>query len=196
MNFALLEKAIKFYQKRGYAYLTEVPWFVHPDIVRITCQSGMVIDDAMQMVASGEQSFLQMIDDGLLREGKYSCVTPCYRPHDNQMDGLHLPCFYKLELISYCATHVGKELDDMLYHAKEFLTQCRNGERLKIVKTQDDLREGCKTITSYDIETRKGIELGSYGVRWTDKNMYWVYGTGVAIPRVSYQLKPKKKVAK
>lgn len=48
---------------------------------------------------------------------------------------------------------------------------------------------------SFDIcEVRTNIELGSYGIRHHDILGSWVYGTGLAEPRLSYVLKKINKL--
>ena len=51
-----------------------------------------------------------------------------------------------------------------------------------LVKTDDE-----RSDESYDIESN-GIELGSYGIR-QHENITWVYGTGLAEPRLSIAIK-------
>jgi phenylalanyl-tRNA synthetase alpha subunit len=125
------------------------------------------------LVASGEQGFIElMIRENLV--GKYFTITPCFR--EEKYDELHLPYFMKLELID---TEVdNKKLPAMINDAKRFFD---NYLETKVIPTKD----------GYDIVSAKSnIELGSYGIR-AYKEFLWVYGTGVAEPRLSQVLEMK-----
>jgi hypothetical protein len=68
-------------------------------------------------------------------------------------------------------------LEEIIDCANRFLS---NYLDVKVVKLEDYL---------YDIvEAKTGIELGSYGIREHD-NLKWVFGTGLAEPRLSKVLR-------
>src|SRR5690606_28044217 len=117
------------------------------------------------MVASGEQSFLQMMLDG--RDLKrHICVTPCYRVE--KYNDWNFPYFMKAELINAHDVDHG-HLIHMITDAAAFFRQFAE---VRIVVTGD---------MSYDIVTKDGrIELGSYGIREAtinNKDYEWIYGT-------------------
>jgi hypothetical protein len=150
---------------------TDVPWIVKQEAYHITKPSQAFRDFATLdgfLVASGEQSFLQLLLDGNEIK-KAQCTTPCFR--DENHDELHHLYFMKTELIN---TEVcDKNLMDMIEAAYWYF---RKQLAVKIIKLDDE---------TYDIvDSRFGIELGSYGTR-EYKNLKWIYGTGVAEPRLT-----------
>jgi len=169
----------------------EAPWIVSKKAIMITapeeCEPFVQNES---LVASGEQSFMQMILDGQLKRGAYFTITPCYRPADAaRNDGLHLAQFTKLELIDFYEnvepTH--EDLKRMIVGAKKFMEDAR-GEMLDIVRVPDSEHRECFTFENYDIMTAGPgeIELGSYGIRRHPDIGYWVYGTGAALPRLMH----------
>ena len=120
------------------------------------------------LVASGEQGFAQLMLDGVLPEGKYQTIGPCFR--DDAVDRLHQKHFMKLELID--TTLFPTALHDMVDGAVVVLRRC--GACDPIVKATD---------FGFDIEIN-GIEVGSYGIREA-RGFKWVFGTGLAEPRFS-----------
>ena len=180
INWQRLMSAITFYNSQGYKYV-DLDWTVNENISEITKPLGkrdfFVNDKAL--VASGEQSFLQMIVDGKLVDGKYCGITPCFRD-EYEIDNLHQQYFMKVELIDTLninhKTRVNA-MNKMINSAKEFYS---NYLAVQVTEVQDEM---------YDIEDIKNrIELGSYGTRQY-KNIEWVFGTGLAEPRLSRVLK-------
>lgn len=173
IDYDKIGHAISFY-KCGYPYI-DVPWVASKPVADLTRPEGaseFPYRDQM-LVASGEQSFLQLIADGKLSKGKYMCVTPCFRHEDPISEGSRL-FFMKAELINTEDT-TKNALDEMITWAVDFF----------------ELYVLCKIIptgeNTYDILTRKtGIELGSYGIRQEPLIGSWVYGTACAEPRLSY----------
>ncbi len=123
------------------------------------------------LVASGEQSFIQMWMDGILKKGKWQCATPCFRD-EPIIDDLHLNYFFKVELIEVLPADPEKSLHRMVNDAIRFF---RNYVSVEVEDTS----------IGHDIISSGGIELGSYGYR-EHGDFKWVYGTGVAEPRLSY----------
>lgn len=225
IDYKLLDKAINFYEKRGYAY-KEVPWVVSPEVLNITRPKSIPEMKESALVASGEQSFLQLIKDGFLHTGKYCCVTPCYRPYDKDSSYYHKEQFIKLELIDFTQnfhfatlpTSIRDILFENMYNLEYMIddASCFFSKYLIDVfelKTEDEKRE-CETYGSSDLLVdflpneyekylRKNtvnhpspIELGSYGIRSHPKIGNWVYGTGLALPRFSQALLTHKKTIK
>lgn len=179
IDFGNIHKAQSYYSMLGYKYEV-VPWFVSKKAIEITVPIDIEVNDGM--VASGEQSFLQMILDGELSVGKHCCITPCYRPTD-KFDELHCKEFMKLELIWYCgenSKNLSNYYNSMMVSAKYFFSGTFND--LNICDIEDIPRKNCITQYSQDIQVND-IELGSYGIRYSPDIGYWVYGTGIACPR-------------
>lgn len=181
IDYKKIADAISFYESRGFSYI-EVPWCVSREVSNITKPKGKINIKSFfgYHVASGEQSFLQMISKNNLDEGYYICSTPCYR-NEEIINELHKKWFMKVELIYYfgkrkTSFHERKEKFDFILNSScEFYSRYLEIDKLKT-------KEGVDIISS-----KEKIELGSYGVRGY-KNFSWVYGTGVAEPRLSYVL--------
>lgn len=195
MNFyGPVHQAIEFYTDEDFDYI-DVPWVVGIEAMMTTAPKGHC--DLMgpgTLVASGEQSFMELILTTDFHAGKYCCATPCYRVQDGlRNDGLHFAQFFKVELIDYYNDEEPYEssLQQMISLAKIYLEFARETRglsgNLRVVETIDEPREQCTTVKSYDIVTQSGIELGSYGIRRHHKIGYWIYGTGAAFPRLFYR---------
>lgn len=178
INYALIAEAEKYYQQYGFE-LIDVPWIVSRQINSITMpadKKAFVISDVDSieyweptLVGSAEQSFMQMAWDGNLHYGRYVATTPCFR---DENDKTHFPYFMKVELFDRRRKRpLDAEMLDLLDTALLFFRQYKHG--LRVVKTAD----GC------DIETESGLEIGSYGIRYHPHIGYWIYGTGLALPR-------------
>jgi hypothetical protein len=170
VNYDIISRAIKYYENLGYNYIN-VPWSVSYNAIKITSPEKSKIfcydkDKSLNLVASGEQSFIQLLLDNNIKKGKYQCVTPCFR--DDKIDEYHSHTFMKVELID-----IGNE-NSIIDDAYNFFnTYICKGITIENTKIGQDL-------------FYKGIELGSYGYRTIDnENIQWNYGTGVAEPRFS-----------
>jgi len=195
VEYDIVVKAITYYERAGYAYI-DVPWQASLDVLMVTAPCFLTKEDVAKanpngFVASGEQSFLQMAIDKKLSKGKYCCATPCFRPNDDLKDGLHFPNFFKVELIEYIGddlcdvTKVAGRVDSMIEKAAIFMENVL-GKDLSIEPIIDDERIGCQSSFCCDIVTpMTKIELGSYGYRVADQIGSWIYGTGVALPRLT-----------
>ena len=180
MNYDNLSHALTFYTGRGYVYMPDAPWYVSREAYHATKPPGaedIIVEwgdnPHKYMVASGEQSFLQMMMDG--RNLKRAvCVTPCYRVE--KYNDWNFPYFMKSELINAHDVDQG-HLVHMITEAAEFFRQFLE---VRVLSTGD---------MTYDIVTKDGrIELGSYGIRSTEingKDYEWIYGTACAEPRLS-----------
>lgn len=195
IDYDIVAKAISYYELAGYVYI-DVPWQASIDALMITAPSSFSKEDVARanpngFVASGEQSFLQMALDKKLSRGKYCCATPCFRPNDNLKDGLHFPNFFKVELIEYMGDDFSDPIkkagtvDSMIEKAAIFMENIL-GKDLEIEPIIDDERAGCQSFFCCDIVTpMTNIELGSYGYRVANQIGSWIYGTGVALPRLT-----------
>lgn len=193
IDYNYLETVKKHYVEKGYKYI-EVPWVVSHKAISVTVPRSISVKNDIQPVASGEQSFIDLALEKVLPTGPHCCVTPCFRLQDTQDDGLHFIQFVKLELIDYFAYTEPRKysLDRMIGHVLDYLNLNLITERR--VMAIDDGERNCKTTHATDIEiqmksgprTGEYIEFGSYGIRYHDDVGWWVYGTGVALPRFQY----------
>lgn len=161
----LLMKAMSFYQGLGYKPIP-APMLVDKDIVELTLPKGNEAREHLgkYYVGSAEQSFYQLIKNGMKPDGSYMMITPCER--DEVEDELHLGIFIKVELVSTV-----KSKEDILRDVADFLYDSYIGHN--IVETEN----------GFDLEVNN-IEVGSYGTN-TYLGYDINYGTGVAFPRLT-----------
>lgn len=192
IDYALIGKAIDYYDSQGFLRI-ETPWLVSKDIADLTKpldSSTYIVQKDVEkkqkaFVASGEQSFLYLINKGHMpSSGRYQTVTPCLR--DDAWDPIHMKNFVKLELIEYSTDanlNDAARVKRMVDQALGFFSKHVDKTALSVVN--------CTTATSlsYDINLN-GVEIGSYGYR-SCMFCNWIYGTGVAEPRFSRLLKQK-----
>jgi hypothetical protein len=179
INYNILAHSIEYYYDQGFERI-ESPWTVTKAISDITKPEHgtdwTIREKNKVLVASAEQSFLYLYNKGFLPHGMFQSITPCFR--DEPFDELHSKYFMKNELIV-----TGACVDDALVQkiariSLGFFNQYLPG--CEIVE--------CKTIgKSYDI-MYKDVELGSYGLRECSF-LKWIYGTGVAEPRLTRTIK-------
>lgn len=188
IDYAKIAAAVEFYRKLGYQPI-EAPWTISRQAWGITSPTGATAYevDGKFLVASGEQSFLQLILDGELLPGMYQCVTPCFRDEKQHTD-LTRPYFLKVELIK---TYNTASWEIMMEHCLEFFKQY---VPCSIVKTQQDRTDPLSISETFDIQTDDdtyipGVELGSYGLREHKSVGEWAYATGCAEPRLSQAIK-------
>jgi seryl-tRNA synthetase len=171
INWQYLMSAMNFYTSKGFNY-TNLDWIVDEEISDRTRPLGkkdFFINNKV-LVASAEQSFLQLIKDGKLKPGKYCGITPCFRD-EYVLDYLHQQYFMKVELIN--TEKVDHDsLEEMILIAKEYYAKYLEVEVLK-----------CDEVCDI-IDSKHKIELGSYGIRKIDSIDY-IFGTGIAEPRLS-----------
>lgn len=173
INWSILSRAIEFYESLGYFYL-EVPWIVPRSITSITMPSFVTPFQTQHgdLVGSAEQSFLKLASENLLPAGRYVALTPCFR--DDQITVLHQKHFMKVELIHLHPRDPEKNLNQVLQDALLFFSSFMHAKKISIGGEENQM----------DIVSPSGVEVGSYGIR-THQNLTWVYGTGVAEPRLS-----------
>lgn len=166
-------RAIAFYSEKGYRML-DVPMIVSKEACAVTTPEGRLslghLGDSY--VGSAEQSFIELHAQGLLPKGKHMALTPCYRD-EWVLDDLHLNMFLKLELI-YVGDFAQWEKGEMILDAREYFTL--------FGKTTIAFE---KDIVDININ---GIEVGSYGLRRFPDGTTYVFGTGIAEPRLSCAL--------
>lgn len=180
IDYGIISDSIDFYEVKGFSRV-EVPWTVTKGISDITKPLGagdfeLVHNDGKVLVASAEQSFLYQYAKGFLPKGKFQAVTPCFRKE--RFDSIHTKYFIKNELIVTDDVSTSS-LKSVIDSSFQFFLKYAENSDISIVKTD----------IGYDIEI-KGIEVGSYGIRSCDF-LTWIYGTGVAEPRLSSVLLKK-----
>lgn len=188
IDYAKITDSIEFYKNNIGFDRIESPWTVTKQVSEITKPDGakefqLLHENGKVLVASGEQSFLYLYLKGFLPPGRFQTVTPCFR--SESFDKFHTKYFIKNELIDTTST-MPYVLTSMIATAKSFFSRYLPIEGLEVKQTGEQ---------SYDIEYRD-VELGSYGIRECEF-LKWVYGTGVAEPRLSqvmqkYGIPPKK----
>lgn len=176
----LLFECVKTMGYLGYL-LIDVPYYVSKEVSELTkpdWSDDLHHSENLVYVGSGEQSFLEMIKTKQLSHGRYMCLTPCFR-NEPELDILHLKMFLKLELIDYLDTddedYARKTLDNMMFDMLNFYQHYLpkyHIEKSEVIKDQFDI-------------LLDGVEIGSYGIRKTLGGELYVYGTGVALPRLN-----------
>ena len=180
IDYSKINEAIDFYEDRGFSYI-EVPWFVSKEANDITGREYNNFKSQYGYhVASAEQSFLEMILNKRLSPGKYVACSPCFR--EEVEDETHSKQFMKVELIDFLGYTKPEECEDKNERYKEVLNSAREFFGKYIDFYEEDV-EGVR-----DIVSPEGVELGSYGIR-SYKDFSWIFGTGVAEPRLSYSLR-------
>lgn len=177
IDHAKISAAEEFYESEGFEKI-DVPWVIGREAYCATFPDHVLPFFTLGgfLPASGEQSFIQLMIDGQLPEGKYQCTTPCFRD-EPKYDKLHLPYFYKVELIEVTTQPISwiplAELARVFFY-RYCETEIAYGKVLPF--QENDV-----------VEKSTQIELGSYGRRYY-KNLMWNYGTGLAEPRLSQVL--------
>lgn len=174
IDYKIIDASNDYYESLGYKRI-ESPWTVSPGVDNLTKPENrphlQLKHNDKCLVASGEQSFLYLILKGFIPNGKYQTTTPCFRYES--FDDLHTKYFIKTELIN-TENVTQEQLYKTIYDAKEFFSHFLNKDKILLNKINDD---------QIDLEYN-GIELGSYGIRECSFTK-WIYGTGVAEPRLS-----------
>lgn len=173
----IIAHAIKHYSGLKYVSI-DVPLVVDLDVIEYTKpkdRSALLHPNGKAFVGSAEQSFLQLIKNGMIFPNKVFAITPCHRDEspNTRPDEIY-EIFLKGELFIQHPCY--EMLMDDAYHFFKSYT------KIEIIETD---------IGHDIIHSKSGIELGSYGKRTViingDKVTY-SYGTGFAEPRLSYCL--------
>lgn len=189
----LLNQALQALCRLDYVFV-DLPWIVdkeHSDATRPSTSRDFETPYG-SLVASGEQSFLQLYFESRLtprgmRPG-YVGWTPCFRD-EPQLDVLHRPAFVKVEWFApRVPLNYGKTLQARIYEQigvfRDLATYCGMSyhdatENLELASTGED---------AWDIQFG-GVEIGSYGFR-TFNGLNYLYGTGLALPRFTQAILP------
>ncbi len=181
IDYSKISDAINFYKSLGYECL-DVPWIVSKKAIDTTLPKGAkdLDTDLGHLVGSAEQSFIELALRKEMKIGRFLACTPCFR--DDPVDELHKKYFLKVELIDFLGYSPLKSFSDRDKNMSLVLSDAK-----RFFSRYLDIRE-LRTDSGIDIVSgAEGIELGSYGIRGTD-DFSWVYGTGVAEPRLSFVL--------
>ena len=216
ISYGRITRAIEFYAQKGYQYI-DAPWLVGRHAYELTAPPGVGALSvqckppakawpsryfgATFLPASGEQSFMQMMQEDTLKPGTYQCVTPCWRDEEHY-DGLSQPYFLKLELIDYA--HEERPYERLLLmrdFAAEFFRRELSYAHVHALQDNTPWRERWVEPRPLDgpgyidldlVSETERIELGSYGRRrhryWMGDH-FWVFGTGLAEPRFTEALR-------
>lgn len=175
IDLALIRRAMDFYD----CVEMKVPYLVDKDIMDFTCPDGAIDQrlthfNGKQYVASAEQSFLQLEKDGKLDVASKPMIalTPCYRD-EVILDDSHYSIFLKLEIMDYDS--FAPKLDTVYWANK----------MINFFEYEGLITNLVETNIGYDVCTKCGLELGSFGYRVSPKGVPYVYGTGLAEPRAS-----------
>lgn len=183
MDWQILAQACEYYKNHGFINM-ETPWLIPNEYSNYTkphtdksfiFSNGMFEKSEHELVGSAEQGFIYLYLNNYLEEKNYYSVSPCFRVDD--YDNLHYPWFMKLELFKPIKKENSVALDDIIICAFDFFKQHAKGN-LIISQMEKDM---------FDINLN-GIEIGSYGIREVE-NRYYVYGTGLALPRFTLSQK-------
>ncbi len=188
IDYRVISDAVAFYGARGYRAI-DVPWLVGAAATTLTSPGWVRQFEtwAGYLPGSGEQSFLELRLRGDLADGRYVCVTPCYRD-EQPVTALHRQTFLKVEIISLHTDDPSLPVPDSSFDAAlnelgGILTDAKEFMRVTGVDPSVTEQTNEQGHPGYDLVAR-GVELGSYGVR-RFADFSWAYGTGVAEPRFS-----------
>ena len=196
-SLRVLSRALDDWSKCGAQFIS-LPWLASSQSMDATrpAERPAHLDIATpfgSFVASGEQSFLDLAQQGALQSSQlYIGWTPCLR-HEEQFDYWHHYQFLKVELFAWAqgwSTGNISETPNPLAYA----------QLLHLVKTAKELFEqwiGVDTQSHPQVQAVQidphswdlmcnDIELGSYGIRMHPSiGRPYLYGTAVAEPRYS-----------
>ena len=187
IDYNLLDKALKYFSKRGFKQI-EVPWRVSREAINGTFDTRESFkSDNKFLIGSAEQGFFEIYLQNKLTPNQFMSVSPCFR--NEPEDYFHQQEFIKLELIYFSDYSLESKVEYKIF--REFIISFIikklkiKSSDLVILETNDK-----NSIYSEDILIN-GIEYGSYGIRYFE-NKYYIYGTGIALPRASKILKGLK----
>ena len=74
IDYSKVNESINYYNRLGFKYIP-VPWIVSDDVFGIAEEFKSVENNSYINIPSGEQSCLQLVLRGKLKEGRYQCCT-------------------------------------------------------------------------------------------------------------------------
>lgn len=180
-TFARLARCLQYWGTQGFQFVS-LPWMTPARYIEATKPPFVLGADVATehgtLVASGEQSFLMLAEQGHLPTGdRFIGWTPCFRP-EPVFDARHHFYFMKAELYQRV---------DSLDSARETLSSMVAGA---LQWMQQEMYEAGVAESLWLEEMGQDqtdillgqFELGSYGVRQFAGQLY-VYGTACAEPR-------------
>jgi hypothetical protein len=212
-NFEFIAQSIKYYTEQGFEHI-EVPWFIPRHINLLTKPSFLHHDKSFcltenlfnqneyELLGSAEQAFIYLALNNEIKENiNYVAFSPCFRT-EPLIDTNHLYYFLKVELFSYikidCISKLAHDQHLVEQSHQKMLMIHQHAfnffNTLVANKTHNTLESVVMNDKSIDIELNQ-VEVGSYGNRiiCTEKefnnNIIVSYGTGLAEPRFSQNLK-------
>lgn len=182
---ARLARCLAYWQREGCQYVA-LPWLAparYTDATKPPCVSTPdLVTPYGNLLASGEQAFLMLADQGRLQGSRFVGWTPCFR--EEAFDETHHFYFTKVEVFVRCSSEQAMPtLLELVAHARAWL----RSEVLHAGGDLQDLSTVCVAPDQFDLELR-GVEVGSYGIRQFAGFCY-VYGTGCAEPRFTQALR-------
>ena len=188
IDYNLLNKSLKYFSKKGFKQI-EVPWRVSREAIEGTFNSdNSFTTENKFLIGSAEQGFLELYLQNKLTSNQLMSVSPCFR---NELeDYLHQQEFIKLELICFVdkLTDLDFRFNDEYSNIKGLVINFII-KKLKIKASDIFISRVLDSRSFYSEDILiNGIEYGSYGIR-EFQNKYYIYGTGIALPRASKILK-------
>jgi hypothetical protein len=193
MSYETINHSVIYYELNGYKYVY-APWLVSEETSNV--------NDKV-LVASGEQSFLEMIKKNQVEpKTRFFTVTPCFR--DEIEDDTHKTCFMKTELFYFEYLEYNNNMEQLKRFRKEVdhsVVLCKKFYDKYLETNVINIKDQNDSLYLFDIESKKTeqhnpVELGSYGIRIQDNqsntseskpaSIMWCFGTGCAEPRLSY----------
>lgn len=180
---ARLARCTAYWERQGYQFVP-LPWVADERYTAATKPSFVKEPDIAtphgNLVASGEQAFLRLMEQGQLPEGtSFVGWTPCFR-NEATFDSTHHLYFMKAELFVRCQNRA--EAAELVREVALTAQSWMHGELLAVGVVENPLLVPIGDL-QLDLELG-GIELGSYGYRELFGQGF-VYGTGCAEPRFS-----------
>lgn len=188
---ARLARCLRYWEQQGYQFVP-LPWLAparYTDATRpLDVPSPDIPTPHGNLVASGEQSFLMLMDTGQLPPGAHFIGwTPCFR-QEPTFDARHHFYFLKAELLVRAASpeQARAQLPQLVAGAHRWMQQeMRRAGVLELLTLE--------TVSPDQTDIVLGqLELGSYGVR-TFGGQAYLYGTACAEPRFSQALEAARR---
>jgi hypothetical protein len=180
-TLARITRSVKLWEEAGASFVS-LPWTAPRAIIESTRPMWAGKDTQTQhdfLVASGEQSFLWLDEEGRLPENKL-CVgwSPCFRDEHN-FDDIHNYYFLKAEVYRRLGEgEDGERVLEQIVHTAACIMETIGGVRpTKVVMAPWQI----------DLELA-GLEVGSYGCRPRPNGRPYLYATALAEPRFSLAL--------
>lgn len=187
INYELIGDVCRFIrQETEYRYV-EAPWIVSGEVFDVTFPFPRYeFQDKTCPVGSAEQGLIALALKKKIFPGeKVFAAGPCFR--DDDLDQYHQKTFFKVELFHLLDENIENEdeaCDALILTSRRIMQHAaawyKFGVKIDVVKKEREI----------DLEIN-GVEVGSYGLRRTSfngKNIVWIYGTALALPRFTQAL--------